>query len=97
MKRPILFSLLAFCCLSFVSMEFTKDKSAALTVLEEKCNVCHVAKKRVVFTNGNMETHAKNIHKQVFIKKRMPKGKKFPMTEEEYDILKKWLATVNIP
>ncbi|MFT4758417.1 MAG: putative membrane protein [Paraglaciecola sp.] len=81
----------------FSQVENSSNNPPVLTILEEKCNVCHQKKKSVVFTEGNMETWAAKIHKQVFVKNRMPKGKKFPLTIEEYDILESWLADLNIP
>ncbi len=65
----------------------------AFTVLEEKCNVCHVNKKRTdVFTLENMDSLASDINKQVFIKHKMPKGRKIKLTESETELLKLWLA-----
>ncbi len=77
--------------------ETNSNHEAAFEILQEKCNVCHQKKRSVVFTEGNMETWAEKIHTQVFVKKRMPKGKKFPLTAEEYDTLKTWLMGLNIP
>lgn len=76
----------------------TDEKTEALTVLENKCNACHSQKKRQqVFTLDNMDALALTIYDQVFIKKRMPKGRKIKLTEPEFDALKKWLNTINIP
>ena len=48
----------------------------ALKVLTEKCNVCHRRQNpRKVFTESNMDGLAPAIYKQVFVKKRMPRGK----------------------
>lgn len=95
MKFILIIGLLSNLCW-FSQIEINSNKKAAFEVLQKKCNNCHQQKKRVVFTAGNMETWATQIHKQVFIKKRMPKGKKYPMTVEEYDILEKWLLDLNI-
>lgn len=46
-----------------------------------------------VFTLANMDDLAHKIHKQVFIKKRMPKGKDIKLTSYEYNALRKWLET----
>jgi len=71
------------------------DVSArALEVLKTKCNVCHVKQNpRKVFTRENMRSLAPKIHRQVFIKKRMPRGKKIKLTDEEYQILSTWITS----
>lgn len=70
-------------------------KTEAYTVLINKCNVCHATKKRTdIFTIENMDSLAFDIHKQVFIKKKMPKGKKVKLTDEEIQSLKNWLDTI---
>lgn len=71
------------------------DVSArALEVLQTKCNVCHVKQNpRKVFTPENMDGFAPKIHRQVFIKKRMPRGKKIKLTDEEYQILSTWITS----
>ncbi len=67
-------------------------KAFALKVLQVKCNTCHATKKRTdIFTLENMDSLASHIHKQVFIKKKMPKGKKVKLTEEESKALQDWL------
>lgn len=69
----------------------TKDK--AFTVLQAKCNFCHAVKKRTdVFTFENMDSLAVEINKQVFIKRKMPKGRKVTLTHEEEENLKDWIA-----
>ena len=66
----------------------------ALEVLQTKCNVCHVKQNpRKVFTPENMDGFAPKIYKQVFIKKRMPRGKKIKLTDEEYQILLTWITS----
>jgi uncharacterized membrane protein len=70
-------------------------KSAALKVLQSKCNTCHVRQNPgKVFTTSNMTTLASKINEQVFEKKRMPRGKR--LTKEEYTTLLNWLNTQNI-
>ena len=65
----------------------------AFTVLEERCNVCHVNKRRTdVFTLENMDSLAVDINEQVFIKRKMPKGRKIKLIESETELLKLWLA-----
>ena len=77
----------------YKTQEVPKDD--AFIVLREKCNVCHVTKKRTdIFTLDNMDSLAIDIHKQVFIKKKMPKGRKVKLTTEEQRILEKWLSMV---
>lgn len=69
-------------------------KTKALKILQNKCNVCH--KKRnpfMIFKQKNMDKRAKRIYKQVFVKKRMPKGDEVKLTKEEYNILETWLKT----
>jgi uncharacterized membrane protein len=70
-------------------------KSAALQVLQLKCNTCHVRQNPgKVFTPSNMNTLASKINEQVFVKKRMPRGKR--LTNEEYTTLQTWLNNQNI-
>lgn len=69
-------------------------KKAALTVLEQKCNVCHRTNNPgKVFTIENMESLAPKIYKQVFVKRRMPKGRDIRLTEVESQVLKSWVET----
>lgn len=69
----------------------------ALDVLEQKCNVCHQTRNpKKVFTTSNMDELAPKIYKQVFIKKRMPKGNENDLTQTEIIQLMKWLKTLNI-
>lgn len=64
----------------------------ALLILQSKCNECHGRKKKkAVFTIDNMNGFAKKINKQVFIKKRMPKGDEVKLTEKERTALKEWV------
>lgn len=75
----------------------TDAKDRAFAVLRTKCNSCHATKKRTdVFTLENMDSLAADIHKQVFVKRKMPKGRKTKLTEEETRRLEVWLdATLN--
>ena len=69
-------------------------KKAALSVLEQKCNVCHrSANPGKVFTIDNMEDLAPKIYRQVFVKRRMPKGRNIQLTKEESQVLKNWVET----
>jgi len=68
-------------------------KGEAYTVLNNKCNSCHKKKNRKrIFTLNNMDKMSKDIYKQVFIKKRMPKGKAAKLTQEEYRALLTWIS-----
>lgn len=70
-------------------------KAQAFSVLRDKCNVCHATKKKTdIFTLGNMDSLAPDIHKQVFVKRKMPKGRKVKLTEEEMETLKEWVLIV---
>jgi uncharacterized membrane protein len=72
-------------------------KLEAFAILDAKCNVCHRKRnRRMVFTLENMEERAPKIHKQVFVKKRMPKGKNNILTVEESRSLRKWLISQSI-
>jgi len=67
-------------------------KQVAFKVLEAKCNGCHkIQKQDYVFTLDNMDTFASSIHKQVFVKKKMPKGPGNELSIDESAALKKWL------
>ena len=69
-------------------------KTKAFQILDNKCNVCHYKRnKRRVFSLENMNTWANDINKQVFIKKRMPKGKKIKLTSIEYQDLLTWISS----
>ncbi|MGB3150134.1 MAG: hypothetical protein WBB27_05680 [Maribacter sp.] len=67
----------------------------AFRVLQTKCNVCHASKKKVdIFTYQNMDSLALEINQQVFIKKKMPKGRKIKLTTGEQEQLKTWMASL---
>jgi uncharacterized membrane protein len=67
-------------------------KSSALTILKNKCNVCHRSQNpKKIFTSDNMESYATKIYRQVFIKRRMPKGDMIKLTADEEQLLKRWL------
>lgn len=70
------------------------SKERAFQILENKCNVCHERRnKRRVFTAGNMDSWAEDVYKQVFVKKRMPKGKNIKLTSNEYQDLLTWISS----
>ncbi|MEM6768924.1 MAG: hypothetical protein AAF655_28565 [Bacteroidota bacterium] len=95
-----------YCLLSaFTVAEFPGYRAENLTevdltqqayeALKSKCNVCHKKQNPFkVFSLNNMDKHAQKIHHQVFVLKRMPKGDDIQLTEEEYQILEKWLDHV---
>ena len=70
-------------------------KKQAFDVLELKCNVCHLSRKRVQnFTLQNMDSLASQINTQVFIKEKMPKGNKVVLSKSEMETLKLWLKNL---
>jgi len=77
----------------------SSGKEKAFSVLQTKCNVCHATKKRLtIFTFENMDSLANDINQQVFIKKKMPKGKKVKLTSTEEENLFLWISeTKNTP
>lgn len=73
-------------------------KNKAFNVLISKCNVCHATKKKQdIFTLENMDSFAIAINKQVFIKGKMPKGKKNKLSQEESIALQDWLYIILNP
>ncbi len=71
----------------------TKEK--ALEVLTHKCNICHSKyNKRKVFTEDTMNDWSNAVYTQVFIKKRMPKGKKTKLTNQDYQDLLTWISSL---
>jgi uncharacterized membrane protein len=93
MKKILLISILLACIPALSKANPDDDaKKAALTVLQQKCNVCHrSANPGKVFTIDNIEGLAPKIYKQVFVKRRMPKGRDIQLTEEESQVLKSWV------
>jgi len=91
------FILLIMLSSIFYTNKNSTQKVQAFKVLKEKCNICHVQKNRNrIFTLDNMDNNGKRIHRQVFVWKRMPKGKNIQLTNEEYQQLKDWLTSINI-
>lgn len=106
MKPKITVIIIAALCLCYfqhfagnVKASSTKKaeeplKSKALKILENKCNVCHrIQNPRRMFTYDNMDDLAPKIYKQVYVKKRMPKGNPSLLNKEEKDVLLNWLRT----
>lgn len=70
-------------------------REKAFGILREKCNTCHATKKRAeVFTKENMSALAPEIYEQVFVKRKMPKGRKIKLTETETLLLERWIKGV---
>jgi len=77
---------------SHVSKPQLDLKKEAYQILKSKCNICHKRKNPFkVFNLRNMDRHAKKIHQQVFVYRRMPKGNEIKLTNNEYQLLKSWL------
>jgi len=74
----------------------SKDlQKQAFSILENKCNTCHRKKNPfMIFSKKNMTKRSDKINKQVFELKRMPKKEGVPLTEYEYNILKKWIESL---
>ncbi|MDF4204239.1 hypothetical protein PXD56_14790 [Maribacter sp. SA7] len=71
-------------------------KQEAYLVLNTKCNFCHSVKKnRTVFSLENMDGFSKAIANQVFIKKKMPKGRKNKLSTLEEEQLLNWIKTLD--
>lgn len=47
----------------------------------------------MVFNERNMTRRAPKIHKMVFVERSMPKGNEIRLTNDESQLLKKWLLT----
>lgn len=70
-------------------------KTKAFEVLTNKCNVCHQKRnRRRVFTEENMDGWSADVYRQVFVKKRMPKGKRVKLTSDEYQDLLTWISSL---
>ncbi|WP_281542852.1 hypothetical protein [Maribacter aestuarii] len=77
---------------NLLNQEQTSPQEQAFEVLKIKCNTCHATKRKTdIFTKANMDSFAVDIHKQVFVKQKMPKGRKVKLTEEELETLERWL------
>lgn len=78
------------------NLQTSTDMETVYNILNTKCNSCHKEKNpSKVFTVENMNGFAKRINKQVFVWKRMPKGNKIKLTNQEKAILKNWINTIN--
>jgi uncharacterized membrane protein len=95
----------AFCCFqSFfidtnVNLSQKDDllKQNVLKILENKCNFCHRRQNPLkAFAYENIDKLAPKIYKQVYVKKRMPKGNPSLINKEEWDTLPKWLSSEGV-
>lgn len=67
-------------------------QNKAFSVLDSKCNFCHMTRKRLDhFTLDNMNGLVSKINEQVFVKNKMPKGKNNALTLEEKNSLLLWI------
>ena len=67
----------------------------AFEVIRKKCNSCHISQNpNKVFTIENMNGFARQINRQVFIWKRMPKGKQAKLSKGERKKLKNWIKSL---
>ncbi len=77
------------------NLKETSFKDKAFSILETKCNLCHKTRnKRILFTKLNMGNWAEDVYKQVFIKKRMPKGKTIKLSNDDYQQLLTWITSL---
>jgi len=68
------------------------EQTMAFEVLKNRCNYCHVTQNpSKVFTLENMNDFTKRINRQVFVWKRMPKGKDNNLDATEKEILSTWI------
>lgn len=108
MKFIIIILLIGICSLTIASDAIpkfnttvklktqTSVKQKAFVVLRNKCNVCHASKKRLaIFTLTNMDSLQTVINEQVFVKRKMPKGKKNQLSAQETLDLANWLKSLN--
>ena len=66
----------------------------AFHILVNKCNFCHLKRnRRRVFTEGNMNSWSNDVYKQVFVERRMPKGKEVKLSTKEYQDLLTWISS----
>lgn len=101
--RTVVILTITGCCYAFhpgtqaQALDEGRDadlKNKALIVLQTKCNVCHQKQNpRKVFTGENVDGLASKIYKQVFVKRRMPRGNEIKLTAAEEATLLSWLKT----
>ena len=71
-------------------LESKCSNAKAFEILESKCNVCHRKRnKRRIFSKENMDSHANDIYKQVFVTGVSTvtlKGRKSDQLTKEYSL-----------
>ncbi|MEO1655831.1 MAG: hypothetical protein AAFU64_19980 [Bacteroidota bacterium] len=73
------------------------QKKEVFSILDAECQVDHRKEKPfMVFSKKKRERRAPKMHKQVFVKRRMPKGNQIRLTEQEYATFSEWLNTLKI-
>jgi len=93
----ILFILASSIAASKITVEADALRENALEVLQRKCNVCHQGKNpQKVFTIENMDDLAREINRQVFVFKRMPKKNGNKLTDKEKEQLKNWINHIKL-
>lgn len=76
-------------------LNYAELKKNVFKVLNSQCNTCHSTKRRTnIFTLENMDSLARDINTQVFVKRKMPKGNKAKLSETETKAIKEWLRVV---
>lgn len=77
---------------SYIQSSIDSTRLLAFKVLDSKCNFCHQSKKRLEnFTLDNMDSLIPEIQVQVFVKNRMPKGRRNILSIEEKNALRNWI------
>ena len=95
-KTILLLASLIFTLCSVAMQTDDTSKEKALVTLENKCNVCHRSRNPgKIFTLNNMDGFAPGIYKQVFVKKRMPRGNTIKLDQKDRQALMNWLKTLN--
>lgn len=74
-----------------------KLKNEAYNVLDKSCNYCHIKRNpSKVFSMENMSDYANDIYVQVFVKKRMPKGRNKALRIDDEKALMRWISSLTI-
>lgn len=93
-------SLISLMFLLAASGGFAQDTVSSkdiMPIIQTKCNSCHISRNpRRVFTESNIERYAREIHVQVFKKRRMPKSDGVKLTVEEESLLLRWLNSLSV-
>lgn len=93
----LLFSLMIGVVYSQKSSDKLKLKNEAYNVLDKSCNYCHLKRNpSKVFSIENMSEYANDIYVQVFVKKRMPKGRNNALRIDDEKALMRWISSLTI-